>query len=116
MRQTCLFLHWRGGVAAALVDGGGLFRRRGEAGHVAAGEAEAASARVRGRHVDELRSGSACSINLSGLLPKQNRCSNSQTKLYRVTQQDTIRKRQLPTFAPHHKVACQCTTNLPPAV
>ena len=57
MRKTCLFLR-RGGVAAALVDGG-LFRRRGEAGHVAARESEAASARVRGRHVDELRSACA---------------------------------------------------------
>ena len=45
----------RRGLAAALMDGG-LFRR-GEAGHVAAGESQAAStsARVRGRHVDELR-------------------------------------------------------------
>ena len=71
MRKTCLFLR-RGGVAAALVDGG-LFRR-GEAGHVAARESEAASARVRGRHVDELRSTCAhvraCSINLSGLLTR----------------------------------------------
>ena len=53
MRKTCLFLRRRG-VAAALMEGG-LFRRR-EAGHVAAGESQAAaSARVRGRHVDELR-------------------------------------------------------------
>ena len=43
----------RAGVAAALMDGG-LFRGR-EAGHVAAREAQAAAARVRRSHVDELR-------------------------------------------------------------
>ena len=40
------------------MDGDGLFRRRREAGQVAAGQSQpdaAAAVRVRGRHVDELR-------------------------------------------------------------
>ena len=55
IRESYLLLR-RAGVAAALMDGG-LFRGR-EAGHVAAGEAQAAataSVRVRRSHVDELR-------------------------------------------------------------
>ena len=52
IRETYLLLR-RAGVAAALMDGG-LFRGR-EAGHVAAREAQAAAARVRRSHVDELR-------------------------------------------------------------